>query len=207
MTTPVSSRLQRTGDTYLLDDADLKGGYRVVATLTERNAIGLTARKSGMTVFVQAEQTEYVLKGGTGNANWTVKTPITGKLHNVHSSIVRVSTLQQFDPYSFEVYAKTFIVDYFNALAASARILNSPTVYFKLLRAVGASASTTLGNTLPPNTTYLGDATFLYDGVASNDATLLDVSKLVCISKSLIPLGDSVIAAMDEYALRKDAEV
>lgn len=206
MTTPIGSRLQRTGDTYLLDDADLKGGYRVVATAAERNAIGLTARRQGMIVFVQADQTEYQLKGGTGNANWTVKTPFTGKLHTLHTALIRVGTLQQYDPYTFEVYARAFIADYFNALSANLRVLNSPVIYFKLLRAVGATAETSIGTTLPANTTYLGDATFLYDGAASAEPVQLGASNLICISKSLIPLGDAVIAAMDEYALRKDAE-
>lgn len=206
MTTPIGSRLLRTGDTYLLDDADLKGGYRVVATVTERNAIGLTARRQGMVVFVQADQTEYQLKGGTGNNNWAAKTPFSGKLHSVHTALIRVSTLQQFDPYTFEVYARTFISDYFNTLAANLRVLNSPVTYFKLLRAVGSTAETSIGTTLPSNTTYLGDATFLYDGAAGSNPVTLGASNLICISKSIIPLGDAVIAAMDEYALRKDAE-
>lgn len=205
MTTPIGSRLQRIGDTYLLDDQDLRGSYRVVATIAERNAIALTARKAGMVVFVQADQTEYTLRGAIGNNNWTVKTPFAGKLHTVHTSIVRISTLQQYDPYTFEVYAKQFICDYFNALAAASRVLNSPVTYFKLLRGVG-TAATTEGTTLPGSATYLGDATFLYDGAASSEIVTLETSKLLCISKSLIPLGDSVIAAMDEYALRKEAE-
>lgn len=206
MTTQISSRFQRTGDTYLLDDVDLRGGYRVVATIAERNAIGLTARRAGMVVHVQADKTEYTLSGGTGNGYWVVKTPFTGKLHSVHTSLVRVSTVQQYDPYSFEVYARQFICDYFNALSASARVLNTPVTYFKLLRAVGSPSATTQGTTLPALTQYLGDITFVYDGAASNETITLTPASLLCISKSLIPLGDSVIAAMDEYALRKDAE-
>lgn len=205
MTTQISSRFQRTGDTYLLEDADLRGGYRVVATIVERNAIGLTARKAGMVVFVQADKTEYTLSGGTGNNYWTVRTPFTGKLHSVHTSLVRVSTVQQYDPYTFEVYARQFICDYFNALTASARVLNTPITYFKLLRAVGTPA-TSVGTTLPAASQYLGDITFIYDGAASNETVTLVPANLICISKTLIPLGDSVIAAMDEYALRKDAE-
>lgn len=205
MTTPIGSRLLRTGDTYLLEDTDLRGGYRVVATITERNNIALTARRAGMVVYVQADSTEYVLKGGTGNAFWTVQTPFAGKLHSVHTALVRVSSLQQYDPYTFEVYAKQFICDYFNALAQANRVLSNPVVYFKLLCAVGSTASTTVGTALPSGATYLGDITFLYDGPASSEIVTLDPTKLISISKSLIPLGDSVIAAMDEYALRKEA--
>ena len=204
MTTPIGSRLQRIGDTYLVEDTDLRGGYRVVATITERNAIGLSARRAGMVVFVQADKTEYTLNGGTGNSFWTVKTPFTGQLHIVHTALIRVSTLQQYDPYTFEVYVKQLICDYFNSLDAAQRIINRPVTYFKVLRAIG-TPETSIGTTLPTGSSYMGDATLLYDGVPSNDPVTIAPVNLICISKSLIPLGDAVIAAMDEYALRKDA--
>jgi len=48
------------------------GGYRVVADITERNAIPAQRRKYGMLVYVQSDDNLYVLRDvALGNANWT----------------------------------------------------------------------------------------------------------------------------------------
>ena len=47
-----NQRFARTGDSFLLQDADLRGGWRVVNSIAERDAIPLPARKSGMVVRV-----------------------------------------------------------------------------------------------------------------------------------------------------------
>ncbi len=44
------------------EDIDGKGGYRCVASTTERNAIPTTKREAGMSVFVQSNETEYQLE-------------------------------------------------------------------------------------------------------------------------------------------------
>lgn len=204
MPTPLASRLQRTGDTYLVEDTDIHGGYRSVADLAERNAIPLSARRVGMTVYCIADKTEYQLIGTVSNGAWTIRPLFSGKLHGVATLIV-TGPLQQFDPYTFEAYAAQQIVLWFNLLPSANRVLNTPVAYFKILCAVGAP-SVTVGKTLPANTTYYGDATFIYDAAASSSAVTLNATMLVGISKSLIPLGDAVIAAMDEYAVRKAGE-
>lgn len=47
-----------------------KGGYRSVATLTERDAILSSRRDTGMLVYVIAADKIYTLKTGISNANW-----------------------------------------------------------------------------------------------------------------------------------------
>lgn len=202
MPTPIGSRLLRTGDTYLVEDTDIHGGYRSVVDIAERNAIPLGARRVGMTVYCQADKTEYQLIGTVSNSSWNTRPLFSGKLHQV-GSIVSVAPLQQFDPYTFELYAAQVVVNWFNQLPAVNRVLNNPVYYFKVLCAVGSTPSVMMGSDLPTNTKYLGDATFIYDAAASVTPVILNRLMLVGISKSLIPLGDAVIAAMDEYAVRK----
>src|SRR5690606_721714 len=48
----LGQRLKRTGDYYLLEDTDLRGGFRIVTSIEERNAIPLQARRTGMVVRV-----------------------------------------------------------------------------------------------------------------------------------------------------------
>jgi hypothetical protein len=50
--TNISQRFAKTGDFYLLEDTDLRGGMRVVSSLAARDAIPIQARKSGMLVRV-----------------------------------------------------------------------------------------------------------------------------------------------------------
>ena len=68
-----------TGFVAPTDDADTypshseeygKGGYRSVATVTDRDAIPSARRKAGMVVKVLANKMEYVLGAGLGNGNW-----------------------------------------------------------------------------------------------------------------------------------------
>uniref|UniRef100_A0AB39CDZ8 Tail fiber protein n=1 Tax=Pseudomonas phage HRDY3 TaxID=3236930 RepID=A0AB39CDZ8_9VIRU len=204
MPTPIPSRLLRTGDTYLLDEADLAGGYRTVATLAARDAIPLSARRLGMTVYCQADKTEYQLITSVANTGWGQRPLFSGKVHSV-AQIVNVAALQQFNPYVFEQYANARVRQWFNALAPANRVLNKPLYFFKILCAVGAP-SLAQGSILPPDTQYLGDATFVYDSAGSSEAVTLVESSIICVAKTLIPLGDQVIAAMDEYAERMAAQ-
>ena len=43
------------------EDTEGKGGYRCVATTSQRDAIGSALREKGMGVFVQSNETEYIL--------------------------------------------------------------------------------------------------------------------------------------------------
>lgn len=52
MATNISQRFSKTGDFYLLVDTDLRGGFRIVASIAERDAIPIQARKQGMIVRV-----------------------------------------------------------------------------------------------------------------------------------------------------------
>lgn len=47
-----STNFERTGGAFLLQDADLRGGYRTAASIAERDAIPIAARKPGMVVRV-----------------------------------------------------------------------------------------------------------------------------------------------------------
>jgi hypothetical protein len=64
-------RPQSTADTYPTAYAsDLLGGHQEFATLAERDAIPAERREEGMTVWVVATETLYVLSGGIANTNW-----------------------------------------------------------------------------------------------------------------------------------------
>lgn len=203
MPTPIGSRFTRTGDPYLVEDFDVRGGYRSVADLTERNAIPLTARRVGMTVYCIADTTEYQLQGTISNNSWKIRPLFSGKSHVVNA-VIKVGVLSQFDPSTFEQYAAQSLVEWFNSLPAENRVLNVPICYFKFMYCVGTP--TTMVGSVPPNgTTYVGDATFVYDDFPLATSVYLNVNNVVCISKSLIPLGDSVINAMNEYAERMEA--
>nr|DAF93625.1 MAG TPA: hypothetical protein [Myoviridae sp. ctshb19] len=205
MATSIASRFARTGDSFLLDDNDLGGGYRSVATVAARDAIPLGARRLGMVVYVQADKTEYQLRASLTNASWEQRPLFSGKAHTV-AQIVSVGSMFQYDPYTFEQYANQRVREWFNALPQANRVLNKPIYYFKILFALGAPASLAQGSGLPTGMEYFGDATFVYDTAGSALPVTLDVSSLVCLAKTLIPLGDAVIDAMNEYADRKASE-
>ena len=60
-----------SADTYATHDEQYgRGGFRSVATTTERDAIPADRRKLGMEVKVLADGKKYELVGGTANANW-----------------------------------------------------------------------------------------------------------------------------------------
>lgn len=52
------------GVPYVLEDTHLRGGYKVVATLTARDALAPASRKAGMRVYVQENATMYTLEVG-----------------------------------------------------------------------------------------------------------------------------------------------
>lgn len=62
------------GVPYLLEDKFVRGGYRCVATLVERNAIRTTERKAGMRVFVAEDMKTYTVNPGALTTWVEVKT-------------------------------------------------------------------------------------------------------------------------------------
>mgnify|MGYP003403619564 CR=1 FL=1 len=64
------------GDNPFIDDAIIKGGYRVVRTVKERNAIDCCHRKLGMRVMVIGQDysyKDYILKGDDcSNEDWVL---------------------------------------------------------------------------------------------------------------------------------------
>lgn len=204
MPTPIATRFTRTGDTYLLEDTDLAGGYRSVSTIAARNNIPLSARRIGMAVYCIADKTEYLLLNALTNASWAQRPLFSGKAHAI-AQVVAVNPLQQYTPLTFEQYAMAKVREWFNALPPENRVLNKPIYYFKIVCGAG-TASLAAGTILPPPAEYVGDATFIYDSAANVAPVILDNSALVCIAKTLVPLGDAVIKAMDEYADRKASE-
>jgi len=56
----------------IVEDSDLKGGFRVVADLPARNAIWTSLRSEGMRVHVISENTDYKLLAGLTNGDWDV---------------------------------------------------------------------------------------------------------------------------------------
>lgn len=82
MATNISQRFVKTGDFYLLVDTDLRGGFRIVSSIAERDAIPIQARKQGMMVRVIEPSgiTNWELGHGLAitNAGW-VEASLGGK--------------------------------------------------------------------------------------------------------------------------------
>lgn len=82
MATNISQRFVKTGDFFLLVDTDLRGGFRIVSSIAERDAIPIQARKQGMMVRVieAAGITNWELGFGKPitNAGW-VEASLGGK--------------------------------------------------------------------------------------------------------------------------------
>lgn len=90
---PSSFFIPPAGVPFVLEDKYLRGGYRVVATNAERDAIAISARKQGMRVLVaDANFIEYELRGGTGNGNWQIATFKSKEHTHVSSDITDLST-------------------------------------------------------------------------------------------------------------------
>lgn len=75
MANNISQRFTKTGDFYLLEDTDLRGGMRVVASIAARDAIPIQARKQGMLVRVvegdKISMWELPFGKPITNAGWT----------------------------------------------------------------------------------------------------------------------------------------
>jgi hypothetical protein len=68
----------------LLDDKNLRGSYRVCATLAERNSIPADNLKYGMVVFVQEDGKKYILESDL--VTWTQLTSIAQEY--IHNQII-----------------------------------------------------------------------------------------------------------------------
>ncbi len=67
----------------LLEDLYLKGGFRVVADTTARDAIDTASRKEGMLVFTTTDQTTWRLGSGLTNVDWVEVSSATGDVQIV----------------------------------------------------------------------------------------------------------------------------
>lgn len=67
---PTSFFIPPAGVPFIVEDKYMRGGYRVLPTIAERDAIHVAARKAGLLVRVMEDDTIYELIGGTGNAFW-----------------------------------------------------------------------------------------------------------------------------------------
>ena len=65
--------LSESDDGFIVDDRLVRGGYKVVASTAERDAIPMSARKLGMIVYENVNKVEYQLVGGLTNSSWQVK--------------------------------------------------------------------------------------------------------------------------------------
>lgn len=72
---PTSFFIPPAGVPFIVEDKYVRGGYRVLATITERDAIAVAGRKAGMLVHTQDDHNIWELVGGTGNANWVLFDP------------------------------------------------------------------------------------------------------------------------------------
>jgi hypothetical protein len=71
---PITGFIAPTDDTDVFashDDKYGRGGYRSVATLSDRDLITVDRRKEGMLVYVLSDGKIYTLTGGITNAHWT----------------------------------------------------------------------------------------------------------------------------------------
>lgn len=69
----ISTLKQKNGAEFpIVEDIDLKGGYRIVADISARNGIFTSMRKEGMRVHAVSENTDYKLLAGLTNADWEV---------------------------------------------------------------------------------------------------------------------------------------
>ena len=81
------------GENPFIDDAIIKGGYRVVRTIKERNAIDCCHRKLGMRVMVIGQDysyKDYILKGENicSNDDWTLVEGGSGGIDTINDSDV-----------------------------------------------------------------------------------------------------------------------
>ena len=81
------------GENPFIDDAIIKGGYRVVRTIKERNAIDCCHRKLGMRVMVIGQDysyKDYILKGENicSNDDWSLVEGGSGGIDTINDSDV-----------------------------------------------------------------------------------------------------------------------
>lgn len=81
---------KNNGDFALLDDSNIRGGFRVVNNLTERNAIPADRRKIGMKVFVISTDNIYTLENDL--SSWTVDTTFTQNLQSAYNGGAQIIT-------------------------------------------------------------------------------------------------------------------
>ena len=91
MPLPLIAEIVPQGSTYaLLDDSQLRGSFRIVNTLTERNNIVPDKRKAGMWVFVISTDTIYVLQNDL--VTWAVNATASANLQAAYNAGAEITT-------------------------------------------------------------------------------------------------------------------
>lgn len=197
MALPINQRFQRIGDSYLISDTDLKGGYRTVATLAARNLIPLDARSVGMTVFVQETKKEYWLLNNIANASWQLKSATA----SVNTELLYFfDKLQNYEELDFEEKPLTALVTWLNA--NNAAIDSGTYIRIKIYQAPTGNEEIVV---LPPSADYAGEITLLYTAAP----LLTPVSKgyFFVLSKFLLPQPTSTVNALSTYSEQMEAGV
>jgi hypothetical protein len=72
MSIGVTDEIAPLGSFPVVDDTNVKGGYRSVADITARDAIAVNLRKVGMTVRTESTAETWVLGAGLTNGDWSL---------------------------------------------------------------------------------------------------------------------------------------
>ena len=185
----------------------MKGGFRVVSTIEERDAIPTGARKQGMRVLVINDSfNEYTLSGGTSNTSWQItqhlakvhnhqisdvadlQTELDGKAPAMHSHTVDdVTGLQTL----LDSKAPTAHSHTFDDVAGLQVFLDSkaPTVHGHTLSEVSGLQTALDGKASATHTHSITDVTGLQgvldDKAAANHTHVLDISDVTGLQTEL----------------------
>mgnify|MGYP007099857118 CR=1 FL=1 len=187
----INQRFRRTGDSYLISDRDLRGGYRTVATIQERNNIALDARTLGMVVFVQADQKEYTLLANISNASWQVKSnlPVAS-----YTTLYFFDDVRDYDEEDFEQQPIAALADWFNENNNTVSAIGA---FFRIKIYQAESGTEKVQNTIP-QADYVGEITVVY--TSSPLISPVVPSAFGLLSKYVSPQGNSVVAALNKYS-------
>ena len=190
MPLPINQRFSRTGDSYLISDTDLKGGYRTVATIAERNNIALDARRVGMIVFVQADKKEYWLLNNIANSSWQVKSATT----SVNAELLYFfDKLQNYNEQDFENNPVDALVGWLNQNAAG--VDSGTYIRIKIYQSQGGSETI---QATPPAADYAGEITLVYTGAPLVRPVVKE--HFFVLSKFLLPQPNSTANAITSYS-------
>lgn len=190
-----NQRLTRTGDSYLLSDSDLRGGYRTVETISQRDNIPLPARTIGMTVFVRSTGKEYWLLSNIGNAAWQIKESANSTYTELLHYFGDVRTYNESE---FEELPIAALVEYVNQGPG----VPGTRAYFRIKLWQIENPSEAIEHD-PNGGEYVGEVTVTFTG---NPLTIVQDFDFFLISKYLVPQPDTVSSQITKYSERRAAD-